>query len=81
MKKFLHVAFGLLVSATAMAQQPAQKEQEFKTPEERAKFQTEKMASELQHDAIWRVIDESAGRVAENDQDHTTEAFASAPQR
>ena len=48
MKKFLHVAFGLLVSATAMAQQPAQKEQEFKTPEERAKFQTEKMASELQ---------------------------------
>lgn len=48
MKKFLHIAFGLLVSATAMAQQPAQKEQEFKTPEERAKFQTEKMASELQ---------------------------------
>lgn len=39
------------------------------------------MASELQHDALWRVIDESAGPVAENDQDHTTEAFASAPQR
>ncbi len=48
MKKFLHIAFGLLVSATAMAQQPAQKEQELKSPEERAKFQTEKMASELQ---------------------------------
>ena len=37
-----------LLATTAMAQQPAQKEQEFKTPEERAKFQTEKMASELQ---------------------------------
>jgi hypothetical protein len=39
------------------------------------------LADELQHDALWRVIDESDGPVADNALDHTTEAFASAPQR
>lgn len=48
MKKILPFAFGLLLSATSFAQQPATKATEPKTPEERAKFQTEKMAAELQ---------------------------------
>ena len=48
MKKFLHIAFGLLVSASAFAQQPAATNAEPKTPEDRAKFLTEKMAAELQ---------------------------------
>jgi Spy/CpxP family protein refolding chaperone len=48
MKKFLHIAFGLLVSASAFAQQPAATNSEPKTPEDRAKFLTEKMAAELQ---------------------------------
>ena len=48
MKKFLHIAFGLLVSVSAFAQQPAATNSEPKTPEDRAKFLTEKMAAELQ---------------------------------
>ena len=36
-------------------------------------------ADELRRDALWRVIDESEGPVAEGDADHITEAFASAP--
>jgi hypothetical protein len=48
MKKLSLFALSLLLSAAAFAQQPATKELEPKTPEERAKFQTEKMASELQ---------------------------------
>jgi len=48
MKKLSLFAMSLLLSAAAFAQQPANKEHEPKTPEERAKFQTEKMASELQ---------------------------------
>jgi len=48
MKNIFSVAFGLLLSASAFAQQPATQSAEPKTPEERAKFQTEKMASELQ---------------------------------
>lgn len=39
------------------------------------------LADELHHDALWRVIDESQGPVANDDPDHTTEAFASAPPR
>lgn len=39
------------------------------------------LADELHHDALWRVIDESTGPIANDDPDHTTEAFASAPQR
>ena len=39
------------------------------------------LADELHHDALWRVIDESQGPVAQDDTDHTTEAFASAPPR
>ena len=38
----------LLLTAVAFAQQPAPNNHEPKSPEERAKFQTEKMASELQ---------------------------------
>ena len=37
------------------------------------------LALALQRDALWRVIDESAGPVAEGDADCTTEAFASSP--
>ena len=37
-----------LLTAVAFAQQPAPNNHEPKSPEERAKFQTEKMASELQ---------------------------------
>lgn len=48
MNKLVHFAFGLLISVSAIAQQPATKINEPKTPEERAKFQTEKMANELQ---------------------------------
>ncbi len=48
MKKLSLFALSLLLSLTAFAQQPASKEIEPKTPEERAKFQTEKMESELQ---------------------------------
>lgn len=48
MNKLVHFAFGLLISVSAVAQQSATKINEPKTPEERAKFQTEKMASELQ---------------------------------
>ena len=48
MKKFLYIAFGLLVSVSAFAQQPAATNSEPKTPEDRAKFLTEKMAAELQ---------------------------------
>jgi len=39
------------------------------------------LADDISRDALWRVIDESAGPVAEGDPDHTTEAFASAPSR
>lgn len=39
-----------------------------------------RLADELERDALWRVIDESDGPVADGDADHTTEAFASAPQ-
>lgn len=38
-----------------------------------------KLADELGRDALWRVIDESQGPVAEGDAQHSTEAFASAP--
>jgi hypothetical protein len=48
MKKLSLFALSLLLSVAAFAQQPVSKEIEPKTPEERAKFQTEKMASELQ---------------------------------
>jgi protein CpxP len=48
MKKYLHFAFGMFVSASVFAQQPATKNSEPKTPEDRAKFLTEKMAAELQ---------------------------------
>ena len=48
MKKLSLFALSLLLSVAAFAQQPAAKIQDPKTPEERAKFQTEKMASELQ---------------------------------
>lgn len=37
------------------------------------------LAQTLQRDALWCVIDESAGPVAEGDTDRTTEAFASSP--
>lgn len=37
------------------------------------------LAQSLQRDALWRVIDESAGPVADGDADRTTEAFASSP--
>ena len=36
-------------------------------------------ANELRRDTLWRVLDESEGPVADGDNDHTTEAFASAP--
>ncbi len=39
------------------------------------------LANTLERDALWRVIDESNGPVADGDRDHTTEAFASAPLR
>jgi Spy/CpxP family protein refolding chaperone len=48
MKKLSLFALSLLLSVAAFAQQPAAKTQDPKTPEERAQFQTEKMASELQ---------------------------------
>lgn len=48
MKKLVYIAFGFFFSLSALAQQPASAITEPKTPEERAKFQTEKMASELQ---------------------------------
>ena len=47
---------------------------------EPAQAMARRLADELERDALWRVIDESAGPVAEGDADHTTEAFASAPQ-
>jgi hypothetical protein len=37
------------------------------------------LANDLGRDAVWRVIDESQGPVADHDTDHITEAFASAP--
>lgn len=48
MKKLVHIAFGFFFGLSALAQQPASASTDLKTPEERAKFQTEKMASELQ---------------------------------
>jgi hypothetical protein len=47
---------------------------------EPAQEMARRLADELERDALWRVIDESDGPVAEGDADHTTEAFASAPQ-
>ncbi len=46
---------------------------------EPAQDMARRMAAELRRDALWRVIDESAGPVVEGDSDHTLEAFASAP--
>lgn len=48
MKILFHFAICLLISMEAMSQQAPANHKEPKTPEERAKFQTEKMASELQ---------------------------------
>jgi protein CpxP len=48
MKKLSLFALSLIFSVAALAQQPANNINEPKTLEERAKFQTEKMASELQ---------------------------------
>ena len=48
---------------------------------EPARDMARQLADELHHDALWRVIDESEGPVVDDDPDHTTEAFASAPPR
>ncbi len=48
MKNLLFVAFNLFIGASLFAQQPNPNKTEPKSPEERAAFQTEKMASELQ---------------------------------
>jgi hypothetical protein len=51
----------------------------FQSLAEPAQSMARQLAGELRRDALWRVIDESEGPVAEGDADHTTEAFASAP--
>jgi hypothetical protein len=51
----------------------------FQSLAEPAQSMARQLADELRRDALWRVIDESEGPVAEGDADHTTEAFASAP--
>ena len=48
MKKIFHVLVGFIISISAMAQQPTEKLSDAKSPEDRAKFLTEKMAAELQ---------------------------------
>lgn len=51
----------------------------FRTLSEPAQEMARHLADELNRDALWRVIDESEGPVANGDSDHTCEAFASAP--
>jgi hypothetical protein len=51
----------------------------YRSLSEPAQDMARQLADELQRDALWRVIDESDGPVADGDTDHTTEAFASAP--